>query len=171
MRIIYKNVDYGEWEEAELSRLAEYIGARVEDLIQAGNDYEIKSKISTKAKNEVDIRLGPQRKISEVTANVAYMAMVVSLTVLKVSQSGSDRPNEDIAQILEQIFPNEQGQATAKLMGVIDTVIEGDKKSPLHAYGLDKSAEKAIFCADEAYRIIIEAASGFAQQNDNPAER
>lgn len=166
MRIIYNNIDFGDWDEHSLDMLASNQGVSVEALIESSQIALQKIAIAETAKLEVGKRLGPQRKINEVTANVAYMALAVSLITLKVAYSGSDTPAEDIGAALNEVFPNEQGEAAGRFIGVADAMISGSMKSPVHAYGVKKSADKALDCANEAYKIILDAAQGFAAKGD-----
>lgn len=164
MEIIHKGISRGDWEINNLPKLAKHLGVSVDELVDESNKVAAKSKSAARLGAEFRRRLGPQSKISAVTANVAAIGLMTSLAVLKGLKSTPQY--EKIERDLNLIFPDADGEAVPQLMEMIGRYMSGDIKTPVTAHGLERSIAMADFCGNEAYAILMDGAAKAAASVD-----
>lgn len=158
MEIFHNGVNHGNWSEEDLPRLAKLTGVSVDELIASSKAVAAKSELAENIKTQVKTRLGTQEKINSVTANVAVMALIGFTAMLDALSVMDPEIKSHVDGKLSNVFGDtEEGETSARLLAQLGRYVSGDLKTPIHAYGVDKSMGMAEYCAQEAFSILASA--------------
>jgi len=168
MKVFVGGVYHGEWEVECIPRLATNLGISVEEIIRQSEDFERKAKMKKSVDDRIELEVGTQSQIAQVTANGASIGLIISGIVLDgiVRAETLEAAKAKISANLKNIFGQDAGQS---LTSMVEKYASGEVRTPVQAFGFDRSLSKIEGSSDKAYEILSAVISGVQAQRD-PAD-
>ena len=157
MDIIIDGKNFGPWSDEDLQGLADYTGLSLDEVTQIKAGLMAKAKKDAMIKRAVDTRLGSQRKINAITADAAFIALVLASSILDAISSAAG--DNAIAELAQDNIKQALGADDADIEAVFEVLArykEAQIASPVHIKGLAMSLTKVAECADMAYDIMMD---------------
>lgn len=157
MDIIIDGINHGFWEDDDLQGLADHTGLSLDEVIEIKAGLMLKAKKEAMIKRAVDTRLGSQRKINAITADAAFIALIMASSILEAISSAVG--DNAIAQLAQGNIKQALGADDADIEAVFEVLgryKETQIASPVHVKGLAMSLSKVAECADMAHDIMMD---------------